>query len=121
MPGTWQKLTRHLFSFERSQGCGKEKRNNSANKSSLEGPWASNVSGSLREGPSLSLLWSLTPGTVPHLKQFFYLRENEREREREWGGAAEGEGEADSPLSVEPSTGFSPRTLRSRPEPKADT
>ena len=36
-------------------------------------------------------------------------------------GVAEGEGEADSPLSRELNLGLDPRTLRSRPEPKADT
>ena len=32
----------------------------------------------------------------------------------------EGEGEADSPLNRESDTGLDPRTLRSRPELKAD-
>ena len=36
------------------------------------------------------------------------------------GGRAEGEGEADSLLNVEPHVGLDPRTLRLRPEPKAD-
>jgi len=35
-------------------------------------------------------------------------------------GEAEGEEEADSPLSQEPDVGLDPRTLGSRPEPKAD-
>ena len=41
-----------------------------------------------------------------------------REREH-MGGVAEGEGEADSQLSREPDLGLHPRTLGSRPEPKA--
>ena len=48
---------------------------------------------------------------------FIYLREREHEQRRE----AEGEGEAGSPLSREPDRGLQPRTLRSWPEPKADT
>ena len=36
------------------------------------------------------------------------------------GGQAEEEREADFLLSREPSVGLDPRTLRSRPEPKAD-
>ena len=35
-------------------------------------------------------------------------------------GGAEGEGQADSPLSREPDAGLDPKTMRSRPEPKAD-
>ena len=46
-------------------------------------------------------------------KDFIYLR-----RERE---STEGEGEADSLLSREPDMGLDPRTLRSQPEPKADS
>ena len=43
------------------------------------------------------------------------------EREHKQGDwQAEGEGETDSLLSREPNVGLSPRTLRSRPEPKAD-
>jgi len=37
------------------------------------------------------------------------------------GGGAEGQGQADSTLSREPDAGLDPRTLGSRPEPKADT
>jgi len=45
-----------------------------------------------------------------------YLFERERERMR-----TEGEEEADSPLSRETDAELNPRTLRPRPEPKADT
>ena len=47
-----------------------------------------------------------------------YVYESQREREQEQWGGVEGDGEADSPLS---SVGLHPKTLRSRPEPKADT
>ena len=76
--------------------------------------------------------------SVSHATQSFFRRQGERdskhlafkvslilylfiwEKEQEQGGGAEGEGEADSPLSKGPNVGLSPRTLRSRPEPKAD-
>ena len=48
-------------------------------------------------------------------------RESEKEREHEQRIGADREGEADSLLSKEPDKGLDPRTLRSRPEPKADT
>ena len=50
-------------------------------------------------------------------EDFFYLRERARARRE-----AEGERkrEADSPPSREPYVGLDPRTLGSRPEPKAD-
>ena len=47
---------------------------------------------------------------------FIYLRESIQAVEM-----AEGEGEAGSLLSREPDAGLDPRTLGSRPEPKADT
>jgi len=51
-------------------------------------------------------------------KDFIHLRERPRDR-AQGGGGAQGEGESDSPLRVEPNLGLDPRTLRSRPEPKA--
>jgi len=47
---------------------------------------------------------------------FFY----QRERGKAQAGRAAGEGEAGSPLSKEPGVGLNPRTLGSRPKPKAD-
>lgn len=45
----------------------------------------------------------------------------DRESERApAGGTGQGEEEADSPVSTEPNVGLDPKTLRIRPEPKAD-
>ena len=49
---------------------------------------------------------------------FIYLRERESMNS---GAEAEGEEKSSFPLSQEPDAGLDPRTLRSRPEPKADT
>ena len=50
------------------------------------------------------------------------MRERERERVRmSRGEEVDGKGDADFPLSREPDMGLDPRTLRSQPEPKADT
>ena len=45
----------------------------------------------------------------------------ERESTSVGGGGAEGEGETDSPLSGTPMWGFIPGTLRTWPEPEADS
>ena len=53
-----------------------------------------------------------------------FNRETERERESyraQAGGITEEEGEAGLPLIREPDMGLNPRTLGSRPKPKADT
>jgi len=49
---------------------------------------------------------------------FIYLRQTDRERAQA-EGVAEAEREADSPLIREPNAGLDPKTLGSRPEPKA--
>ena len=49
-----------------------------------------------------------------------YFKESKSERVQA-RGTAEEEGEADSLLSSEPNVGLDPRTLGSRPQPKADT
>ena len=58
-------------------------------------------------------------------KILWSMRESDREHKPGGGsrGDAEGEGEANSPLSREPphTKGLHPRTLRSWPDPKADT
>lgn len=45
----------------------------------------------------------------------------ERASEHKQGGGVEGKGEADSQISRDPDVRLNPKTVGSRPEPKADT
>ena len=47
-------------------------------------------------------------------------RQREREKQAPHQAGRGAKGEADCPLSREPHVGLNPRTLGSRPEPKAD-
>ncbi|XP_064429851.1 pirin isoform X11 [Mirounga angustirostris] len=73
--------------------------------------------------PTLYLDFKLDHGAKhcqPIPKDFIYLFDRERDSKSRNTSRAVGEGEAGFPPSREPDAGLDPRTLGSRPEPKAD-